>query len=215
MSIVTVRLTVPSESLEFGQILHNGEDVRIELTQFVPTGNTLVPYFWAETADPSSLEEAIRADNRVRSLDRLDEGSNKTLYRVQWATDLDGFLEALEKHDLVVEQAIGTTEEWRFRLRGPDRNNISAFQDTLREKGITSTLKGIWNPHGPNGDPYGLTEKQREAVELAFSEGYFSVPAETNLSEVAEIVGISRQSFSRRLNRGLNRVLAETVIAES
>lgn len=44
MSIVTVRLSVPSESLEFGQILHNGGDVRIELTQFVPTGGTIVPH---------------------------------------------------------------------------------------------------------------------------------------------------------------------------
>jgi hypothetical protein len=178
-------------------------------------GNTLVPYFWAETADPSSFEETVRADDRVRSLDRLHEGPNKTLYRVQWAIELDGFLEALETHDLVVEQAIGTAEEWRFRLRGPDRNNMSRFQDTLREKDIPSTLNSIRNVDGQNGDSYGLTDKQREAVELAFTNGYFAVPAETNLSELAELLDITRQSFSRRLNRGLFGLLEETVMVEA
>lgn len=215
MSIVTLRLAIPTGSIEFGQIFHNDEDVRIELTQFVPTGDTLVPYFWVETADLSSFEDAVTSDDRVSALERLDNGPNKTLYRIEWTSDLNGFLQALDKHNLVVEQALGTRNEWRFRLRGPDRDNISAFRDTLRAKGIPSTLNGIWNPHEPNGGPYGLTDKQREAVELAFTEGYFAVPAEANLSELAEIVGITRQSFSRRLNRGLFRILEETVMAEA
>ncbi|MFC6977285.1 helix-turn-helix domain-containing protein [Halomicroarcula sp. GCM10025709] len=98
-------------------------------------------------------------------------------------------------------------------MRGPDHENLSAFRETLREAGISSTIIGVWNPHGPKGDPYGLTGKQRKAVELAFTEGYFKVPRETNLTNLAETVDITRQSYSRRLNRGLHRVLATTVMA--
>ncbi|WP_254528052.1 bacterio-opsin activator domain-containing protein [Natrinema gelatinilyticum] len=214
MSIVTTRLSIPSEHLEFGQILQDGPDVQIELTQFVPTGDMFVPYFWVATADPASFEDAVRSDERVGQLERLKDGPKKYLYRVTWATDLDGFIRALRTHDLVVEKAVGTSDEWQFRLRGPDHDNLSAFREVLIENGIRSTVKAVWNPHGSNSDPYGLTDKQREAVELAFAEGYFDVPSKTNLTELADVVGITRQSFSRRLSRGLHAILTDTVMAE-
>jgi len=157
MSIVEIRLTIPTDDLELGQVLHDGEDVRIELTQLVPTGNTLIPYFWAETVDPSSFEETVQRDDRVASLERLGDGPEKYLYRIEWAVDIDGFLSALTEHDLVVETAVGGTEEWRFRLRGPDENNLSAFRETLRQAGISSSINGVWNPRESNNDPYGLT----------------------------------------------------------
>lgn len=213
MSIVVIRLRVPAEHLEFGRVLRDGPDLRIELTQLVPIGANVVPYFWAETADPESFEEAVRSDDQVRTLERLQDGPEKYLYRIEWVTAPDGFFTALREHGLVVERATGTPDEWQFQLRGPDNENLSEFQERLREFGIPHTVSGVWNPTAPNG-LYGLTDKQRQAVTLAFSEGYFEVPAETNLTELAERVGISRQSFSRRLTRGLRAILANTVMAD-
>jgi hypothetical protein len=214
VNIVEIRLTIPSDELELGQILHDGENVRVQLSQIVPTGDMFVPYFWAETDDPSSFEERVRRDDRVASLDRLEDAPDKHLYRIAWATDVNGFIDALDKHSLVVDSAVGGPEEWRFRLRGPDHENLSAFREALRESGISSTVDRVWNPREPDGDSYGLTVKQREAVTLAFAEGYFEVPRGSNLTELAETVGITRQSFSRRLSRGLHQVLVTTIMAE-
>jgi hypothetical protein len=46
-----------------------------------------------------------------------------------------------------------------------------------------------------------LTEKQREALELAYDEGYFERPRRANQAQLAEGLGISKQAFSRRLAR--------------
>lgn len=212
MSIVVVELTVPSDKIVLGQVLRDHGDVRIDLTQFVPVGESLVPYFWAETSDEVAFEESVRADDRVASLTRLDDGHERHLYTIEWATDIDGFLDALEAHDLLVEEATGTSETWTFRLRGPDHGNLSSFQETLSEKGIPIEVQRVWNPSDQNANAHGVTAKQREALKLAFTGGYFDVPREENLSDLADDLGITRQSFSRRIARGLHSLLESTIM---
>lgn len=212
MSIVVAELTVPADRFSLGQILRNHQDVHIELTQFVPVGDSLVPYFWAETEDSEAFEESVRADDRVDTLTRLDGGHERHLYNIEWATEIDGFIEALEEHDLIVEEAMGTPESWRFRVRGPDRGNLSSFQNTLTDRDIPIEVTQVWNPGDPQANEYGVTPKQREALELAFAEGYFTVPRETNLSDLADRLNITRQSLSRRIARGLHSLLEHTMI---
>lgn len=215
MNIVTAEFSVSSDAFALGQILQDGEDVQIELTHFVPIEETLVPYFWAETSAPDAFETSVRADDRVASLTKLDNGSEKILYQIEWATELDGLLTALRKHDLIVEAATGTAESWRFRVRGPDHGNLTAFQQTCQEKDVSIEVHRVRNPNDLDANRYGMSEKQRDAVELAFTDGYFAVPRETTLGDLGETVGITGQSFARRLARGLHSLIAETLLSDS
>lgn len=45
-----------------------------------------------------------------------------------------------------------------------------------------------------------VTEKQREALEMAVSSGYYETPRETDLEELAERLSVSRSAVSQRLN---------------
>ena len=204
-----------SDAFTLGQILQNGEDVQIDLTHFVPIEETLIPYFWAETSNPDAFETAVRADEHVASLTKLDNGSDKALYQIEWATELDGLLAALRKHDLIVEEAAGSAESWRFHVRGPDHGNLTAFQQTCREHDVPIEVHRVRNPNDPDANRYGLSEKQCEAVELAFTDGYFAVPRETTLGDLGDTVGITGQSFARRLTRGLHSLVAETQMTKS
>nr|WP_256487766.1 MULTISPECIES: helix-turn-helix domain-containing protein [unclassified Haladaptatus] len=56
-----------------------------------------------------------------------------------------------------------------------------------------------------------MTDEQREALATAFASGYFRVPRETSLSELAETLDISPQAASGRLRRGLERMLGATL----
>ena len=214
MSIVVAELTVPSDAFVLGQVLQDGGDVHIDLTQFVPTGQSLVPYFWAETADEAAFEESVRADDRVASLTKLDGGRERHLYSIEWATDINGFIAALETHDFIVEKATGTPKTWSFRLRGPDHGNLSSFQQTLADRDIPIEVQRVWNPSDPQADAYGVSAKQGAALKLAFSEGYFDVPRETNLTDLAAHLDITRQSFSRRISRGLYNLLEHTIMTD-
>jgi len=52
-----------------------------------------------------------------------------------------------------------------------------------------------------------LTEPQQEAIAEAYRQGYYDVPREISLEELANELDISHQALSERLRRA-NRVLA-------
>ena len=110
MSVVVVELSLPSDSFEIGSILHDHDDFRVELSQFVPVGRSLVPYFWVETDRVDEFEATVRADDRVATLTAIDRAENRSLYKVEWAEPIDGFLSAVAEHGLVIKSATGTAE---------------------------------------------------------------------------------------------------------
>lgn len=212
MTIVLVELSVESDSFGLGRVLRDGGDVHIDLARFVPTGEALVPYFWLETTDEGAFEKSVRANDQVTSLTPLDSGSNRTLYRIEWTDKPDGFLSLVMEHDLLVEEGSGTADRWQFRLRGPDHENLASFQKSLRERGISVEIHRVWKPDESSDDSYRLTAKQREALELAFAEGYFEVPRNASLASLGEQLDVTPQSLSRRIRRGLHAVLKNTVM---
>lgn len=213
MSVVT-EVSLPSDSFGLGRVLQEGTDARIELLQFVPTSGSLVPYFWVETDDVTAFETAVRAHDRVDSLTVVDTGPERMLFQIEWAVERDAFLDAIVDHGLLIEEGTGTAESWRFRLRSSDRENLSAFQQTVRDHGISVDIERVWTPSTSSTDQYGLTAKQREALQLAITSGYFDIPRETSLSELGDELGITGQSFSRRLRRGVSTLLSNTILEE-
>ena len=207
-----VELSLPSDSFAVGSILHDHGDVRVELAQFVPIGEALIPYLWVETEHASEFEDAVCADERVEHLTPLDSRENRTLYKIEWADELDDFLSTVADHDLLVESATGTADRWKFRLQGPDHENLSSFQNTLRERDVPVTIHRVWQPNVTQESRYGLTEIQRETLELAFERGFFEVPRDASLTDLGEALEVSHQSVSRRVRSGLSNLLASTLM---
>ena len=211
MTIIT-HITLAGNAFDLGEVLaHDG--ARIEITQFVSMGEALLPYFWVHgTHDTDTFERNVRTDPRVASLTRLDEAADRTLYHLEWTENINGLMSALESKDLMVEDAFGTADEWEFHLRAHDRDALSAFQDTCREKEIPIEVTYVQhNPTEEDESSHRLTDKQHEAVVLAFERGYFEVPRKTSLTDLADEMDISRQAYSRRLQRGLRHVLEEAL----
>ncbi|EMA44780.1 helix-turn-helix domain-containing protein [Halococcus saccharolyticus] len=206
-------LAIPSDEFSLGEVLSH-PSARIELTQFVPIGNHLLPYFWVGAGyDAAAFERQVRSDPHVASLTDLDGSVTKTLYHIEWTDDaeLDGLLGVFRDNDILVEEAEGTATEWRFQIRAHNTGVLEAFQRECLDRDIPIEITQVYhNPTETEIDSYGLTPKQYEALALAFEQGYFTVPRESSLTELAEEVGISRQAYSRRLQRGLRGILAET-----
>ncbi|WP_049999292.1 helix-turn-helix domain-containing protein [Halococcus sediminicola] len=199
--------SVDTGDIEFGQALA-GTETRIELTQFVPVGGQFIPYFWKERGgDRETFEQSVREHPAVADLVYLDGRVDAALYRIDWTDDVDGFLNALCDLDIIVEEAsTNHGEKWSFRLRAFDQAGFTAFQHACSDHGINLDMRRmIHNPDAGGGRHdralVGVTEKQREAIELALEQGYFEVPRQTTATELAEKMDISRQAFSRRLQR--------------
>jgi hypothetical protein len=55
----------------------------------------------------------------------------------------------------------------------------------------------------------GLTDRQREALRVALETGYFSVPRETSLEDLAKRLDVSDTAASQRLRRGVENLIAD------
>lgn len=54
-----------------------------------------------------------------------------------------------------------------------------------------------------------LTEKQRRALEIAYFSGYFQRPRDNNTTEVAEKLGVSRQTLTQHLRAGEEKIFGD------
>jgi predicted DNA binding protein len=209
---VVAGIAIDADDFDIGDVL-SATTTRIDLTQFVPVEGQLVPYFWKERGgDRATFERAVRGDPRVESLTTLDGRANAHLYRIDWAEPVDGFVGALYDHDVMVEEG-GTDDgtRWQFRLRAMTQAELSSFQRACAERGIHLDVRYVTQtPDSQRGRAERLSDEQHEALLLALENGYFDIPRGNSQSELAEQVGISRQSFARRLRRAERNVL-ETV----
>jgi predicted DNA binding protein len=52
-----------------------------------------------------------------------------------------------------------------------------------------------------------LPKKQKQALELAYKEGYYKYPKQTNLDKLAKIAKISKQTFQENLKKAESRLM--------
>ncbi|MFC4826953.1 helix-turn-helix domain-containing protein [Halorussus aquaticus] len=63
-----------------------------------------------------------------------------------------------------------------------------------------------------NSREYNLTDKQHEALALAYTEGYFDKPRNTTLEALGESLGITQEAVIARLRNGEKNILENTIV---
>jgi predicted DNA binding protein len=104
---------------------------------------------------------------------------------------------------------------WELSACFPDRGAFEGFQQRCSEKRSALDVQAVYDSHGSvrtNRCP--LTEHQAELIRLAAREGYFEVPREQSLGDLATELDISTQVASERIRRGLNSLIDETLPEE-
>ncbi len=174
---------------------------------------TIQMLVWVVGPALDAFEAALDDDWTIREYHQLAVESGRALYRVRFSDDAAEF----SVHHRWIElggrllDAVGTDEGWELRMRFPSRDAVQAFYEACSERGVDTEIRALYAALDDTGNGFGLTEKQRDALTLAFEEGYFDVPRRVNLTELAAHVDVSRQSFSRRLTRGLHTLVENTV----
>jgi predicted DNA binding protein len=57
-----------------------------------------------------------------------------------------------------------------------------------------------------------LTDRQREYLTAAHRRGYFDVPRECTLAELADALGVDKSTVSVTLRRGTERVVGQFLV---
>jgi len=207
---------LPSDAFPLGVVFEAFPAASVELERIVPTGNKWRQYFWVENVPSADVTAFFDSNTDITGVVPVDRVDDRTLFRYQSTTeDKRGVLTALVESGVTLLSAMGTRDGWRLHVRGDKQRTIADFDDACRSAAIQPTLRDIHASVGPPKDRHpSVTAAQREALLLAYANGYYAEPREVTLSDLAAEVGISRQAFARRLNRGY-RTLIQSHLAFS
>lgn len=210
MGNIVAEFTLDPGEFAFGDALFVDPPMEITVERFVPAGDAVMPYMWVRGENFEAFEGTARDDPHVVDLVEIDERGGERLYRVEWAPVMEDLLRGFTRSEGVIMNASGH-RSWEFRIRFRTHQQLQSFIGLLVERSITPHLDRVYTLRDLTESEFeiGLTPEQREAVTMAFEEGYFSVPRKTTIQAIADELGISDQATSERLRRGIERVLQD------
>ncbi|WP_255170563.1 helix-turn-helix domain-containing protein [Natrononativus amylolyticus] len=207
---------LPLAEFPLGVAIEAEPSVRIDLERIVPTEEGVLPFFWVRgCADFEAFERRLLEREAVLSLELISETPEEHLYRARWNSDVEGFVRGITRIGATILNGRATTDGWRFELRFGEREQIRSFQRYCHRHEVPVELNRIYTASTtPLDGGYQLTDDQRETIRLAYDRGYFEEPQGVTQTDLAAEFGVSQRAVSRRLRRGLSRLVGSTVAAD-
>jgi len=207
--------TIPADEFPLGTIFEELPGVTIELERIIPAQDVVIPYFWVRGTDADDVAGAFSEHPGVENIRLVDSVADQFLLRVEWTLDYDGILSSLMEAEIPLIEAVGTSDQWTFDVRGDDQADIAAFQQRCREIDIPVRLTRLHALTPIESETEAaLTDAQREALVLGYERGYFATPRAVTMEDLGDELGISQQAVASRLRRGIENIL-ETTLPET
>lgn len=158
--------------------------------------------------------ESLRRRYHLRDFEILQVADDGRTYVALLRQENPGILEAL-----LEELGVGLTPTTPTVL-GKETATLSFISDAASEKRVFALLDSLRIPwrirsrgtvRAGRGVDSTLTVRQREILSLAWNLGYFDIPARVGLQRLSNLTGLSRNSVSQHLRRGLRRLLSASL----
>lgn len=85
---------------------------------------------------------------------------------------------------------------------------ICLFHEELRSRKVSFEVQQITDYTGKEGPAELLTERQREVLRCAYEMGYFNVPRNVTMSDIAEQFQLDKSTISEHLQRAERKILS-------
>lgn len=211
---IEASFTIEQADFPLSAVFENLPEATIELDRVVPTSNAVIPYFWIYADDTANLTTDLSEDIGVDQVKIIDEVEDQIFVRIDWNLDHESVLTAIVNTDVTLLSGIGNNEQWTFEVRASAQEEISEFQTYCHDRDIPLQLTQLHALASLDSDrEFDLTEGQQQALVLAYSRGYFDSPRDATQEDLADELEITRQAVSSRLQRGIRRLVASTLIA--
>lgn len=199
------------------ETLEEVSDVRIEVRNLAKGKET--PLRMIATVTGQNMERFHRLasqDPSVGCLDLLEDGEFRRLYSIETVPDtIDerAYEAAVDSGGMYLQSRTGE-DGWYTTMNYPDQESFQQYQRRISEEGmeIEPTVVRA-GKYLISGGAFDLTKKQEEVLAETVNAGYFEVPRQGSLEEVAEELDISQQAASERLRRATG-ALAQAAITD-
>jgi predicted DNA binding protein len=209
--IPIVDITVRANDFELGRLLEEIPQIQIELERIVPLRDSVLPLFWTSNGDIDEVIAILEESPLTQKVNYLTEDGKRQLFEVRWSSDVDGLIQNMIETNARMLEGESIGEGWDFRLQFPSHDDLAMFRAMCEEKEIPVILRRLYNPHYPT-EGNGMSSEQHEALLLAYERGYFDIPRQTSLSDLADVFEISDNAYSQRLRRGLSSLIYSTMV---
>ena len=173
----------------------------------------VMPCLWTAGGDFDAFDAALEADPTVENIITSHEYDSEKFYQVDWTEDIKQHIDIGLDSEGSLLHAETDREYWHLTIRFATHDQFDAYRDYLTEQGITFRLEDLTQASAPQQFMGGLTAAQRDALVAAVEEGYFAIPRDTTMDEVADTLGISTQAASERLRRGVEEFVETMLVA--
>jgi predicted DNA binding protein len=194
-------MTLPPETW-ISEVSRSFPDATFRLLTGVPIRDRAMELGEIVGGDAESAAEAIRSHPDVVAYDSLYADEERVLAQYESTEQrLYGFL---GRSSLPPEFPI-VVEDGRFEFDlTATREQFEAVGTALDQSEFDYDLLSAVETANENDV---LTDRQRECLGVALREGYFEVPRECTLGDVADAVGVDKSTASEIIRRGESRLL--------
>ncbi|KYH24180.1 HTH DNA binding domain protein [Halalkalicoccus paucihalophilus] len=211
---MTVLLTITVQAAETAleETFEELDDIRFKMENTVTMQTDQEwPHVWIRGYSRREIETALRADPTVASFEYIGLREGPFLYRINVTEDRVSMVDLVQEENGVILTALGFNGQWELRIRFADNAHLTRFHNRLKESGITPDVKRVREFNAGTKGTELLTGPQREALKAAVEHGYFTIPRQISLEELADEVGISHQALSERLRRASEQLAQSEV----
>ena len=204
---VEVQLTMSSANFLFGQVFETVPSAYLELDRVVPVGDpdAVIPFIWIRTeSDPTIVTEILEEVTGVSDVEVVHSTGDEHLVRLRWTAPDNGLLEGIQQTGGSLLSGYAEGDQWSLALRFTDHDDLSAFNTYCADNEIRFDVTRVTGFGGSPIHECVMTPEQRSALELAIEEGYYKVPREVSLNDLADDLGVSHQACSERLRRAID-----------
>lgn len=165
--------------------------------------------FFIRVTGPSfeGVDAAFTESTSVSEQFLISEVESVQMHQLVLADARPAFLDTLWFHKTFPESVTIVADGWRIKQQFANRDEFSAYQEFWQAIDFSFDLDRLYDSTSTDAELMGLSDKQREALLTAYEAGYFAVPQEASLDDIAAVLDISRSALAERLHRAQSHLI--------
>lgn len=211
MLIATFRLD--PDALALSETLDRVPEITVEAERIAAhSTDWTMPCIWVSGADFDAVGEAFAADPSIDSVIDSEIFDDEKYYQLDWSEDVQSRIDSYLDTQGSILKAEANGEGWTVRIRFVVRDQFDAFCEHLNDRDYSFELLDLTEPKEPRPSHGDLTSAQREALRTARERGYFAVPRDATVRELAAELDMSHQNLSELFRRGTGELIDATLL---
>lgn len=205
---IVAQLRLDHSDLFLRPTLRRATDISVEPEYWTTVETRTLVFVTVYGSTFDAFEAALETDPTVVDPVLVDRYPDRRVYRLGLTERALTFVDKTAEVDGRLLEMSSCRDGWCLQLRFPDRDDLVAFNEYCRDRGISLTVDHLRVSDEEDDGVVALTDKQQELLAVAHEEGYFDVPRGISQDELADRLGVSKSAVSQRLRRAIGELCA-------